>query len=63
MFLTKRALRARALARRGETSIEAAAAYAHHLAIEGIALVLRLRPAIVSAYFPLAERTLDLASP
>ena len=54
MFLTKPALRARALARRGETSIEAAAAYAAHLAAEGLALVLRLRPGIVSAYFPLA---------
>jgi 5-formyltetrahydrofolate cyclo-ligase len=54
MFLTKPALRARALARRGETSVEAAAAYAAHLAAEGLALVLRLRPAVVSAYFPLA---------
>ncbi|HEY8031079.1 MAG TPA: 5-formyltetrahydrofolate cyclo-ligase [Methylocella sp.] len=54
MVLTKPALRARAMARRGETSIEAAAAYSQHLAIEGLALVLRLRPAIVSAYFPLA---------
>jgi 5-formyltetrahydrofolate cyclo-ligase len=54
MFLTKPALRARALARRGETSIEAAAAYAAHLAAEGLALVLRLRPGIVSAYYPLA---------
>ncbi|MGH6822915.1 MAG: 5-formyltetrahydrofolate cyclo-ligase [Methylocella sp.] len=54
VLLTKPALRARALARRGETSIEAAAAYAAHLAAEGLALVLRLRPAIVAAYFPLA---------
>jgi hypothetical protein len=35
MFLAKSALRARALARRGETSIEAAAAYATYLAAEG----------------------------
>ncbi len=54
MLLTKLALRARALARRGETSIAAAAAYAAHLAAEGLALVLRLRPGTVSAYFPLA---------
>ena len=54
MFLGKPALRARALARRSETSIETAAAYAAHLAAEGLALVLRLRPAIVAAYFPLA---------
>ena len=53
MFLGKPALRARALARRSETTIEAAAAYAAHLATEGLALVLRLRPAIVAAYFPL----------
>jgi 5-formyltetrahydrofolate cyclo-ligase len=53
MFLTKPALRAQALARRGETSIEAGAAYAAHLAAEGLALVMRLRPLIVSAYFPL----------
>ncbi|MGH6936787.1 MAG: 5-formyltetrahydrofolate cyclo-ligase, partial [Methylocella sp.] len=54
MFLAKPALRAGALARRGETSTEAAAAYATHLAAEGLALVRRLRPEIVSAYFPLA---------
>jgi len=54
MFLTKPALRAQALARRGETSVEAAAAYAAHLAAEGLALVMRMRPGIVSAYFPLA---------
>ena len=54
MFLTKPALRARALARRGETSVEAAAAYAAHLAAEGVSLVLHLRPGIVAAYFPLA---------
>ncbi|MGQ0444280.1 MAG: 5-formyltetrahydrofolate cyclo-ligase [Beijerinckiaceae bacterium] len=55
MVLEKPALRARALARRGETSAENAAAYAAHLAAEGLALVLRLRPGIVSAYFPLAS--------
>jgi 5-formyltetrahydrofolate cyclo-ligase len=54
MFLAKPALRAGALARRGETSAEAAAAYATHLAAEGLALVKRLRPEVVSAYFPLA---------
>ncbi|MGH6836442.1 MAG: 5-formyltetrahydrofolate cyclo-ligase [Methylocella sp.] len=55
MFRTKPALRARALARRGETSDEAAAAYATHLAAEGLALVVRLRPGIVSAYYPLVN--------
>src|SRR6202030_3249099 len=54
MFLIKPALRARALARRGETSIEGAVAYAAHLAAEGLALVKRLPPGIVAAYFPLA---------
>ncbi|HEX3496269.1 MAG TPA: 5-formyltetrahydrofolate cyclo-ligase, partial [Methylocella sp.] len=43
-----------ALARRGEMSIEGAVAYAAHLAAEGLALVMRLRPGIVAAYFPLA---------
>jgi 5-formyltetrahydrofolate cyclo-ligase len=54
MFLFKPALRARALARRADTSIEAAAAYAAHLATEGLALVMRLRPGVVAAYLPLA---------
>jgi 5-formyltetrahydrofolate cyclo-ligase len=54
MFLAKPALRAGALARRGETSAEAAVAYATHLAAEGLPLVKRLRPEVVSAYFPLA---------
>jgi 5-formyltetrahydrofolate cyclo-ligase len=54
MSSAKAALRVRALARRGETSIEAAAACAAHLAAEGLALVLRLRPGIVAAFFPLA---------
>jgi len=54
MFLSKPALRPRALAWRGETSVEAAAAYTAHLAAEGLALVMRLRPGIVAAYFPLA---------
>jgi 5-formyltetrahydrofolate cyclo-ligase len=53
MFLAKPALRARALARRGKTSA-AAAAYPTHLAAEGLALVRRMRPEVVSAYFPLA---------
>jgi 5-formyltetrahydrofolate cyclo-ligase len=53
MSSTKPALRAQALARRGATPAEAAAAFAAHLAAEGLALVKRLRPAIVSAYFPL----------
>ncbi|MGH6793852.1 MAG: 5-formyltetrahydrofolate cyclo-ligase [Methylocella sp.] len=55
MFLTKPALRAEALARRHETPVEAAAAYAAHLAAEGLAFVMRLRPAIVAVYFPLAD--------
>jgi 5-formyltetrahydrofolate cyclo-ligase len=54
MSLFKPALRARALARRADTSIEAAAAYAAHLATEGLALVMRMRPGVVAAYFPLA---------
>ncbi|MGH6838640.1 MAG: 5-formyltetrahydrofolate cyclo-ligase [Methylocella sp.] len=54
MFLTKPALRARALARRGETSCEAADAYAAHLATEGLALVTRFRPGVAAAYLPLA---------
>ena len=54
MFLGKPALRAQALARRGETPVEAAAAYAAHLATEGLVLVMRLRPGIVAAYFPLS---------
>ena len=51
--LSKPALRAQALARRGVTPVEAAETFAAHLAAEGLALVKRLRPAIVSAYFPL----------
>ncbi len=54
MFLAKPALRAGALARRGETSTEAAAAFAIHLATEGLALVRRFCPENVAAYFPLA---------
>jgi 5-formyltetrahydrofolate cyclo-ligase len=50
---SKPALRAQALARRSTTSAEAAAAFAAHLAAEGLALVERLRPATVSVYFPL----------
>ncbi|HUZ91368.1 MAG TPA: 5-formyltetrahydrofolate cyclo-ligase, partial [Methylocella sp.] len=54
MFVhSKPALRAQALARRGATPAETAAAFAGHLAAEGLALVKRLRPGIVSAYFPL----------
>jgi 5-formyltetrahydrofolate cyclo-ligase len=53
MPFTKPALRAQALARREGTPAEASAAFAAHLAAEGLALVKRLRPAIVSAYFPL----------
>jgi 5-formyltetrahydrofolate cyclo-ligase len=54
MFVhSKPALRAQALARRRETPAEAAAAFAAHLATQGLALVKRLRPGIVSAYFPL----------
>jgi 5-formyltetrahydrofolate cyclo-ligase len=55
LAVTKSALRARALARRGETTATAATAFAAHLAAEGLALVECLRPAIVSAYFPLAN--------
>ena len=51
--LSKPALRAQALARRGVTPVEAAETFAAHLAAEGLALVKRLHPAIVSAYFPL----------
>ncbi|MGH6847443.1 MAG: 5-formyltetrahydrofolate cyclo-ligase [Methylocella sp.] len=61
MILTKPALRTRALARRAETSFDAAAAYAAHLAAAGAALVLRLRPGIVAAYFPLAGEPSTLA--
>jgi 5-formyltetrahydrofolate cyclo-ligase len=50
---SKPALRAQALARRGAIPVEAAAAFAAHLAAEGLALVKRLRPDIVSAYFPI----------
>jgi 5-formyltetrahydrofolate cyclo-ligase len=53
MSLTKPALRAQALAHRGATPVEAAAAFAGHLAAEGLALVKCLHPTIVSAYFPL----------
>ena len=53
MPFTKSALRAQALARRKGTPAEASAAFAAHLAAEGLALVERLRPGIVSAYFPL----------
>jgi len=53
MPFTKPALRAQALARRKGTPAEASAAFAAHLAAEGLALVERLRPGIVSAYFPL----------
>ncbi|MCI0467085.1 MAG: 5-formyltetrahydrofolate cyclo-ligase [Beijerinckiaceae bacterium] len=49
----KAALRARALALRKETPSSVAAAYAQHLAREGLALVQCLRPGAVSAYFPL----------
>lgn len=51
--LSKPALRAQALARRGDTPAEAAGTFAARLAAEGLALVKRLRPTIVSAYFPL----------
>jgi 5-formyltetrahydrofolate cyclo-ligase len=54
MPLTKSALREQALARRGATPAEAAAAFAAYLATEGLALVKRLHPDTVSAYFPLA---------
>lgn len=50
---SKAALRAQALSRRAEESAEAAAALASHLATVGLDLALRLRPHIVSAYFPL----------
>ena len=53
MPFTKPVLRAQALARRKGTPAEASAAFALHLAAEGLALVERLRPGIVSAYFPL----------
>ncbi|WOJ90620.1 5-formyltetrahydrofolate cyclo-ligase [Methylocapsa polymorpha] len=49
----KAALRAQALSRRAEESAENAAALAAHLAKAGVDLALRLRPTIVSAYFPL----------
>ncbi|HEY8006170.1 MAG TPA: 5-formyltetrahydrofolate cyclo-ligase [Methylocella sp.] len=51
--ISKPALRAKALAQRNVISIAAAAAFAERIAVEGTALVKRLRPAIVSAYFPL----------
>ncbi|MCI0601194.1 MAG: 5-formyltetrahydrofolate cyclo-ligase [Beijerinckiaceae bacterium] len=55
MSLDKAALRARALALRNEMADGASAAYAQHLAIEGLAVVERLRPVAVSAYFPLPD--------
>jgi 5-formyltetrahydrofolate cyclo-ligase len=50
---SKQALRAQALARRAETTAAARAAFAKHLASEGLAFVMQWRPKIVSAYFPL----------
>jgi 5-formyltetrahydrofolate cyclo-ligase len=55
MSLPKQALRARALEERRKLSADAAAAFAARLAVEGLALVMRLRPDVVSAYFPLAS--------
>ncbi|HUB63479.1 MAG TPA: 5-formyltetrahydrofolate cyclo-ligase [Methylocella sp.] len=56
MFLpSKPALRAEALARRSATPIEAATAFAAHLAVRGLALVKELRPTVVSVYFPLHD--------
>jgi 5-formyltetrahydrofolate cyclo-ligase len=51
--ISKPALRAQALAQRGTTPAAAAVAFAEHIAVEGLALVKRLHPGIVSAYFPL----------
>jgi 5-formyltetrahydrofolate cyclo-ligase len=51
--ISKPALRARALAQRDATPAAAATAFSEHIAAEGLALVKRLRPGIVSAYFPL----------
>ena len=64
-ILTKPAPARGALARgRASTRDEAAAAYAAHLAAEGLALVApRCVPAIVSAYFAAARRSLDHAAP
>lgn len=53
MVSSKQALRAKGLAQRAATSTEAAAAFADHLASEGLALARRRLPEVVSAYFPL----------
>ncbi|HET6376086.1 MAG TPA: 5-formyltetrahydrofolate cyclo-ligase [Methylocella sp.] len=55
MPLSKPALRAQALARRSETSAGEASAFAKRIADEGLAMVMRLHPEVVSAYFPVAH--------
>ena len=53
MHLKKAVLRTQGLARRTETGSFAAAAFAQRLAAAGLTLAIRLRPDVVSAYFPL----------
>lgn len=48
-------MRAQALARRSETSAGEASAFASRIADEGLAIVMRLHPEVVSAYFPIAH--------
>ncbi|HET6378179.1 MAG TPA: 5-formyltetrahydrofolate cyclo-ligase [Methylocella sp.] len=55
MALSKPALRAQALALRSETSAGEASAFANRIADEGLAIVMRLHPEVVSAYFPVAH--------
>jgi 5-formyltetrahydrofolate cyclo-ligase len=59
--ISKPALRVQALAQRGTTPTAAAVAFAEHIAVEGLALVKRLHPGIVSAYFPLDGEPSPLA--
>src|ERR1700730_10030632 len=65
MHLEKTALRAQGRARRAEAGSFAAAAFAEHLATSGLTLAMRLRPDVVSAYFPLPNEppTLPLLDP
>ncbi len=53
MQLNKAALRTQALALRAETKSGAAETFAEHLANAGLAIAMRFRPQVASAYFPL----------
>lgn len=52
---SKKNLRELGLARRAKFESKAAAAFAQHLAAEGLALARQLQPDVISAYYPLAK--------